>query len=185
MTWAPVYAALEDLRGYIGIDDGADDAELQFALEAASRAIDRETNRQFGQVASAEERWYPVQRCGTGWAVSIDDLMDTSGLSPTGTLLPRNAAQKSRPYTALRLTDKPDTDDDGLTAVTGVWGWSQIPYPIVQATLLQANRFFIRRHSPYGIAGSPDTGSEMRLLSRVDPDVAVALGPYLRWWAAA
>lgn len=186
MAWAPAYAAVEDLQHYIGIDDNNDDAELVFALAAASRAIDRATNRQFGKVASAEQRWYPVERCatGTGWTVAIDDLMDTAGLSPTGTLLPRNAVQKGRPYTSLRLSEKPDTDDDGLAAVTGVWGWSAIPDPVVQACLLQANRFFVRRHSPYGIAGSPDTGSEMRLLSRVDPDVAVALGPYIRWWAA-
>ena len=49
-----------------------------------------------------------------------------------------------------------------------------------EATLLQASRLAARRDSPFGVAGSPDAGSEMRLLARVDPDVAVALEPYRR-----
>jgi len=65
------------------------------------------------------------------------------------------------------------------------WGWSAVPVPVKEATYLQASRFHSRRDSPYGIAGSPDQGSELRLLSRVDPDVAVSLSDFVRWWAAA
>jgi len=43
------------------------------------------------------------------------------------------------------------------------------------ATVLQANRLLKRRHAPFGVAGSPELGSELRLLARVDPDVAVSL----------
>jgi hypothetical protein len=46
--------------------------------------------------------------------------------------------------------------------------------------MLQASRFYARRDSPYGVAGSPDLGSEVRLLSKVDPDVAVSLADYVR-----
>lgn len=59
-----------------------------------------------------------------------------------------------------------------------------IPAGVTQACLLQASRFFARRYSPFGIAGSPENGSELRLLSRVDPDVAVVLAPYRVWWGA-
>jgi hypothetical protein len=51
--------------------------------------------------------------------------------------------------------------------------------------LLQASRLDFRRVAPAGVAGSPETGSEVRLLARVDPDVAVSLKDYIRWWAAA
>lgn len=57
------------------------------------------------------------------------------------------------------------------------------PSPIRQATLLQASRLFVRKNSPYGIAGSPDMGSELRLLAKLDPDVEVLVRPYrLQWW---
>ena len=68
--------------------------------------------------------------------------------------------------------------------VTARWGWAAVPSTIKQATLLQASRLLARRDAPFGIAGSPDVGSEIRLLARVDPDVAVAVAPYRRWWGA-
>jgi hypothetical protein len=48
------------------------------------------------------------------------------------------------------------------------------------ATLLQGGRLYTRRSALFGIAGSPESGSEMRLLSKVDPDVAVMLRGYRR-----
>jgi hypothetical protein len=68
--------------------------------------------------------------------------------------------------------------------VRATFGWTAIPDLVISATLLQAGRFASRRDSPYGIAGSPDTGSELRLLDKVDPDVAVMLAPLTRWWGA-
>lgn len=59
-----------------------------------------------------------------------------------------------------------------------------VPDSIKLACLLQASRFFIRREAPFGIAGSPEAGSELRLLAKVDPDVEVILGPYRSWWGA-
>ena len=40
-----------------------------------------------------------------------------------------------------------------------------------------------RKGSPYGIAGSPDLGSELRLLAKLDADVAVLLRSFVRMWA--
>jgi len=45
------------------------------------------------------------------------------------------------------------------------------------ATLIQASRLFVRRQSPFGIAGSPDLGT-VRLSSRVDADVEALLRPF-------
>ncbi|NIL59971.1 phage gp6-like head-tail connector protein, partial [Salinispora arenicola] len=73
----------------------------------------------------------------------------------------------------------------GELTITAPWGWPAIPTAVVLATQLQASRLLTRRDSPYGVAGSPQDGSEMRLLARVDPDVEVVLRPYVRhWWAA-
>jgi hypothetical protein len=47
----------------------------------------------------------------------------------------------------------------------------------VTATQLQCGRIFNRRNTPFGIAGTLETG-QMRLLSRLDPDVEQLVRPY-------
>jgi hypothetical protein len=186
MPWAPDYCAPADLADYVDIDDigeEVDAPELALAVTAASRAIDGFTRRQFGKVDALEARRYtPWRGSGspTGYVLDIDDLATAAGLLVDGVaadpllLSPVNAAAVARPYTRLYVTTCE------TVTVTGVWGWSAVPDSIVQACLLQASRFLVRRHSPYGVAGSPTEGSEVRLLARLDPDVAVAVRTYLR-----
>jgi len=204
MAWAPDYITLSELKAFLRIGDTGDDVQLAVAITAASRAIDRCTNRQFGVVASVEERQYTAEwnRRRGRWVVPIDDLMTVTGLvvttvdedgTLTGTITaydlePRDADLKGRPWELLVVRSTSavvPTGARGEMATTGLWGWTAVPTAVDQATYLQASRFHARRNSPYGVAGSPDDGSELRLLARVDPDVAVSLGPYRRWWAAA
>jgi uncharacterized phiE125 gp8 family phage protein len=207
MAWAPDYVTSAELKHYLRISGSADDAEIADAITAASRAVDLccslgDVARQFGVVAAPEERFYTARwdrRRGNGrWVIAIDDLMSVAGFDPElqdvdGTPLgsiddyilePRNAATRSRPWTHLVVkpasTYRP-TGEEYECAFTGLWGWTAVPVPVKQATKLQASRFFARRNSPYGVAGSPDDGSEMRLLSKVDADVSVSLGPFKRW----
>ncbi|PSL02881.1 hypothetical protein CLV30_109189 [Haloactinopolyspora alba] len=199
MAWAEDYVTAVELRDYMRFNDSEDDVELALAVSAASRAVDNRTNRQFGKVDTAEERTYAAEwdrrRCR--WLVEIDDVQDTTGLTvqtadgaavDSYALEPVNAKKESRPYTRLVLrtlsTETLTSGEDEVT-VSALWGWTTVPDAVKQATLLQASRFFTRRNAPFGVAGSPETGSEMRLLARVDPDVAVALSPYVRWWGAA
>jgi uncharacterized phiE125 gp8 family phage protein len=196
MAWAPDYVTTAELRAFLRVNDSDDDTQLAVAIAAASRAIDQHTGRQFGVVGSAEERFYTAvwDRHLCRWLVDVDDLMSTSGLvveidgtaTTTYTKEPRNAAAKGRPWTSLVFdtdsTTLPTGDRDEI-AVTALWGWSAVPTPVKQACYLQASRFHARRDSPYGVAGSPEQGNELRLLARVDPDVAVSLGPYIRRWA--
>lgn len=204
MAWAPDYVTSAELKAYLRISDTDDDAEIALAVTAASRAVDLccsqgSVARQFGSV-SAEERFYTPtwDRRRSRWAIEIDDLMSTAGSDfqlqdsdgvDRGAIddyffEPRNAAVKGRPWT--RLVVKPTstyvpTGIEYEAAFTAPWGWTAYPSAVKQATKIQASRFFARRNSPYGIAGSPQDGSEMRLLSRVDPDVSVSLGSYKRW----
>jgi hypothetical protein len=198
MAWEPAYCSAAELGAYLGIADGDADAELDLAAEAASRAIDHCCNRQFGLVASPEERelvaeWKP--RLGA-YQVRIPDLMTTTGLVVTaagatltaGTgyeLLPRDAAARGRPWERLvTLTATAPTlgVGDCTVTVTGRWGWTTVPDTVAKAARLQGARFHTRRVAPFGIAGSPETGSEMRLLAHVDPDVAVMVRSYRRDW---
>lgn len=194
MAWAPNYATEDDLASYLGgIDDTVDDVELGLANTAAARAIDDACNRQFGKVASAEERFYTA-RPDYGrqlWVVDVDDFQDVTGLVvkvDTTTVAtfrkePVNAAAKGRPWTRIAFTDPSaarPTGESYEVSVAAPWGWTAVPGTVKEAQLLQASRFFKRRHALFGIAGSPDMGSELRLLSKVDPDVAVMLRGYVR-----
>lgn len=198
MPWAPDYITVEQLRNYVTIADANDDAELTVAISAASRAIDLHTNRQFGLVGAPELREYEAffDRHIGRWVIKVDDFMTVTGLVievTSGqqitefTLNPLNASQESIPWEQIVVNKDslvfPQPDEPVM--VTANWGWTDVPTAIEQAVLLQASRIFARRTSPWGIAGSPDIGSEVRLLERLDPDVAVALGPFIRWWGAA
>ncbi|MEU5938642.1 hypothetical protein ABZ807_05540 [Micromonospora sp. NPDC047548] len=197
MGWAPAYLTDVELKDFTRIDDAIDDVEVVSAIEAASRAVDNAAHpngmRQFGKVAAPEERrytarWRPRRR---RWVVEIDDLMTTGGLAvsvPAGTitaytLTPINAAKLSRPWTRLAVdpaSPVQPTGDEFEVAITASWGWTATPGTVKSAVKLQASRFLSRRDSPYGIAGSPDQGSELRLLAKLDPDVEAMLKPFVR-----
>jgi len=211
MAWQPQYVSTDDLKDYLRIGDSADDADVLTAALAASRAIDQFCGRQFGVLSSAAARYYTPRRdpdrlC---WVVDIDDLQTTTALvvetdtAGDGTfattltldtdfrLAPYNAAADGLPWTMLVPTFFPSQIVPAVfpgwersVRVTAKWGWTAVPDVVKQAALIQAARFFARRNAPFGVAGSPDMGSEMRLLARVDPDVAVVLGSVKRFWGA-
>lgn len=201
------YSTLDSLKGYLKIpaDDTTDDGYLNIALDAASRAIDRATNRDFTiRSGSASARvftaHYDAER--RAYVVPIDDLTTTTGLevkvdvdgdwsyaytvTETPQTFPFNAAAKDMPWTELLFREATLPTGLGEVQVTADWGWeSTVPYSIEQACLIQASRLFKRRDAPFGVAGSPELGSELRLLARLDPDVEVLVHNYRKWWAAA
>lgn len=198
MAWEPAYCTASELAAYAQIPDSGDDVELGLAAEAASRAIDHCCARQFGLLASVEARvlvaeWKP--RVGA-YHVRIPDLMTATGLVVTVSgaavtagvgyeLLPRDAAERGRPWeriATLAATAPTLGVGDYTVTVTGRWGWTAVPDTVKQATLLQAARFHKRRQAPFGVAGSPEMGSEIRLLAKVDPDVEAMLRRYRRDW---
>lgn len=191
MVWKPDYVTLPEGKGFVRINDALDDAELSVIITAASRGIDDHCNRQFGVVA-AEARLYTAtfDYDRWRWVIDVDDFMSTAGGSVTigGVVTtdyvkePVNAAQEGKPWTALSIDGR-----TGTVLPTGVeyevsavmpWGWTAVPPTVKLGTRLQLSRFLARRDSPYGIAGTGDT--QLRLLSRLDPDVAVSLRGFVR-----
>ena len=186
MTWRPVYATTADLKGFVRVSGTIDDQFIALDLAAASRAVDRATHRQFGVVAAVEARTYPVRysRHRDRWIATVDDLCTAVGaVFPTTvdppTLEPRNAVLDGFAWTEAHWTADPRAAD-GTVSITASWGWTAVPDAVKLATLLQASRLVARRESPFGVAGSPQTGSELRLLERLDPDVAVIVKAYTR-----
>jgi hypothetical protein len=198
VAWKPDYVLTAELKAYLRITDVVDDTELALIATAASRAVDRHTKRQFGVVAAAEERRYTAKwdrrRCR--WVIVVDDLMTTTGLVLTAaageidsyTLEPVNAAQEGRPWERIVVDPdsavKPTGEEYGVTG-EALWGWTAVPSTVKLASRLQSSRFVARRDSPFGVAGSPELGSELRLLAKVDPDVGLMLTEYIRWGATA
>lgn len=206
-----LYASVAELKAHLRITDTDDDAPLAVALAAASKAIEDATYRTFGLTGSAVARFFDYEglhiegRC----AVKIADLQTTVGLVVTGDfdgsyayatsltlgtdfdLYPWNAAADGVPWT--HIVFRPSNANFGtycapaarLLTVTANWGWTAVPTTVKQACLIQAARFFMRRDAWAGVAGSPDLGNELRLLSELDVDVAPMLNGYRRLWGAA
>lgn len=201
MTWAPDYCTAAQYKAYARIGDTVDDTEIATSITASSRAIDRACARQFGKVAAPEARSYVARfdrhRPRPAWCVDIDDIATTTGLVVTiggvavtdYSLEPLNAVAKGKVWTLLVFGPNaeavPDASQGLKVDATGSWGWSSTPTTVIAATKLQTARFMARRDSPYGVAGSPADGSELRLLAAIDPDVRVMLSEYVRRWAAA
>lgn len=183
MPWKPDYITTAELKAYLGISDAVDDVQLATWCTAASRAIDKKTNRQFGQLAAPAARVYRApayyEPNAQLWMVEIDDVQDLTGMTVGGvayassgaTLLPDNAPADGVPWTRLGFTTCPTMP---LTIVAR-WGWTAVPAQVIGAAKLQANRWNKRRNAPFGVAGSPDQNSQIRLLARLDPDVATTL----------
>ncbi len=183
------------------------------ALEAAARAIENYCSRHFEvEAAAATARLFgppiwpqlfvpPVVRPRhRNPYITIDDLADPATITSVKTDLIGDGdfintittyrmgghnLGYGRPYTRLLFdqgTTLPSTPES--IEVTAKWGWTAIPQTITAANLLQAARFFKRRDSVYGIAGSPEMGNEMRLLQELDRDVGVMLGGFKRNWGA-
>lgn len=201
MAWEPDYVTRVEAKSQLRIPDELDDAQIDRAITSASRAIDRFTKRQFGQLAAAEARYYSpwYDRDLRRWVCEIDDLMSTTDLAvvlDTGdddvydvtltaaqyVLRPQNAASNLRPWEQLAVAQSataPSRRRDSVR-ITALWGWSSVPTTIEEATLLQVSRLIWRRDAPAGVAGSPATGSEVRLLAKLDPDVEVMVNTYRR-----
>ena len=201
------YVSLADLKAHLRTTTTADDAALAVVITAASRAIDAVCNRRFGLAPAATSRLftYHNETLDGQPAILIDDVQTTTGLvvtvdtkldysySTTLTLnsdfdlYPWNAAGDIQPWTALVLRTTCATTVPNRArsvAVTGQWGWATIPSLVEVACLIQASRWFMRRDSWAGIAGSPDLGNEVRLLEKLDPDVTASLQPLVRYWGA-
>ncbi len=195
MSWRPDYVTAAVMKNYLRIDDALDDALIALWCTTVSRNIDDHCGRQFGNSAGAVERVYsrPVRDRRTGrWWYTIDDVYDTAGLTVTDdddnvldveAFEPDNAIADGVPVQRLALSGS--TPGYLIVVETDKWGWADIPASIKIGMMLFGARLAARRDSPFGVAGSPSDGSEIRLLARLDPDMINVLRPFRRrWWAA-
>ena len=171
------------------------DADISAAITAASRAIDKLCNRRFWLDADANQiRYYTPYSLSS---LQVDDFVtftalatDSNGDNTFGSswtlhtdfeLEPLNAAADGEPWTKLVIRQNGSfTFPTGFTRsvrLTAQFGWLTVPQPIVDATTVVATQILKRkREAPFGVVA---LGSEMAIrLARVDPQVAMLVGPY-------
>jgi hypothetical protein len=192
------YCTAEDLRQRLGITDTDDEQIFENVIEAVSRSIDNYCRRRF--YATSETRVYTA-RCET--YIRVDDLLTVTTLKTDATgdrvyettwattdydLDPANASLDGRPYTKVCVSPLgryrfPTSHTRGVQIV-GSFGYaSTTPDVVNEACLIQAARIFRRKDSPFGVAGTPEFG-QLRLLSRLDPDVELLVAPLRRQLSA-
>ena len=185
------YCTLGQIKNSAGITDNVDDELLELAVEAASRAIDAATERQFFQTEAT--RFYAPR---DSYVTDIDDLhtltelktssgadnvFDTAWDATDYQLEPLNglAGGIASPATLIRAVgdyDFPVGGNEAVVRVTGTFGFATVPTQITQATVLLGARIFKRNDSPLGVAGFGDIG--VIRVGRLDPDVEVMIAPY-------
>ena len=194
MALTNAYCTLSDLKTSLAIEDIQDDTALEAAILTASRMVDDYTGRFFykdGTTAVPVTRYYTPNDwwiCNVDDFTSLNEIATDENFNQSYTTVwaatdymvePVNNPRRGWPYTRLLAIGAylfprlyPQT-----VRVKAVWGWSAVPTEIAMATKLQASRLFIRRQSPFGIAGTPDLGT-VRLSSRLDPDVEALIRPF-------
>lgn len=201
MALTNAYCTLQDVKNALAIDDPQDDLAIEAAIMSASRMIDDYTGRFFykdGTQASPVVRYYTAK---DWWTCNVDDFTVITQIATDDNfdqtystvwaaddfmIEPVNNPRRGWPLTRILAIGAyvfPFNLPQSVK-VTAAWGWSAVPEEVKMACKLQASRFFIRRQSPFGIAGSPEIGT-VRLSSRLDPDVELLLKPFrkLSWMA--
>lgn len=214
MAWEPDYVTVQEYKDFMKINDDKDNSLIARAITAASRAIDRYCSerpnglgakRQFGKVGATESRFYtPRWDCKQGrWVIEIDDLASAVGLvvaidldnddvyEATITnyvLRPRDAIQNNRPFTQISVginsAVQPFEWPDSARATSDQWGWAAFPTTVVEACLLQTNRFHKKRLAPFKETGSGSSGTSETMnktsARELDSEIKTMLDTYIK-----
>jgi hypothetical protein len=186
----------QDVKNALGIQDAVDDLRIDVALSAATSQVQEYCNRVFVQDSTVSARVYVADN---PYLVQTDDISVTTGLivetdpGATGTfsqtwtaadyqLEPLNGLINGsyRPFTTIRAIRSlyfPRDYGQALIRVTARWGWSTIPDPVKQATILQTIHVFKSVDAPFGATPFAETGI-IRLRTSLHPTAVGLLEDY-------
>jgi hypothetical protein len=204
---ATQYADKTELKAYIGLSGSGQDDNIDNALDGASRQIDKITGRRFYQDSSVQVKTYTPNNVfildvddistTTGLIVKLDDNDDgtfetTLTINTDFIVEPVNpdiikitgGTTYLAPYTQLRIlntrsSERFDPSIVNNVQVTAKFGYSFIPEPIKQATLIQGLRLFKRKDAPFNILGNEQTG-QIELFNKFDPDARELIKGYIK-----
>lgn len=178
-----LYVEPDPFKATVQIPDAVSDADVDAALEAASRAVEQVTHRRFWKDTAAVQRAYTATSPSL---VFIDDIARIDEVTVDGTVLddydaePLNAALDNEPWLWLE-SDRRFTSGRGEIQVTGLFGWPQIPGQVPQLVTIVAAKLLKRsREAPWGIVTSGGIEGTALRITREDPDAQFLIGPLKR-----
>lgn len=191
------YCTLNQIKAALRITDTVDDDMLEMAVESASRMIDSECDRNFYGTATTRDFTpsdpYTVDTDDLTaiTSVKLDDQGDRTFLITLQTSdyqtepLNQRVSGNAYPIYRLRMIGDyllPIWGKQATVRIAGTYGFTPVPLPITQATVIQSGRIFKRLDSLLGFAGFSDMG--VARVGRVDPDVAALIRPFKKYAAA-
>lgn len=188
------YFRRDQLKTLLGITSSEEDDLIDRACLGASRAIERrsgwptfwKTETAVSRTISVVGRVVPVRKPGYSYTKVLlrDGIATATGFSVVGysnaALMPPDCFEEGVPAEAIRLPVGATFGSNGEMVVTAVWGWPDVPHDVSFAAQLQSQRFYQRKGSPEGVAGSAEWG--LTRIPSLDPDVLGILkgGGYMR-----
>ena len=185
------YTTLAEAKTLVGVTASTHEADLERAIEAASRRIDGWCGRYFYQDASTSAREYTPDH---PTVLVVDDISTTTGLTVYEETVFGTWGQlwTSGDWTGnygyrLEPDDLPHWRIVALSGewqqtrfsvqVTAKWGFAAVPTDVEQACLLLATRLYKRKDTPFGILQNPAAGQST--LPPMDPDVKQLLSKWV------
>lgn len=180
------YADIGDLKAALEISGNSLDLQLEQAIDAASRGLDKLAGVRPGGLEPATS---PSTRRYTATGSSlviIDDYASIDAVTSDGTAItdnvtaePLNAETDNEPYRWL-VSDGLFSTDVGAVEVTGTPGWPAVAPQVNQWVLMISARLIKRlREAPFGLVTGSFDGEVMRL-AREDPDTELLVGKLAR-----
>lgn len=188
------YITLPELKGYLNnipLSETKYDDLLNGAIESASAEVEQHCNRQFNKTTTPSSRTFTPT---TFTFANVADFHTASGLvvevdwSDDGSyetwstldyrLYPDDGVvggQPGWPFWKIRA-HRVRFPYRGRIRVTAQWGWSAVPAPVKQATLIMAAATYKAKDAPFGVAGFDGFGS---VRVRDNPMAAAKLRRYV------
>lgn len=183
MALGDPYISRTELKDVLGITDSSEDTIIDRCCMGATRAIDNKsgyntfwnTSTAVLRTVDTMNRIVPKRTNSPYYKFLLNDgIASLTSFAVAGvsgaSLLPSDAIAQGKPATSIKLPWGSDLDDYDITAI---WGWPSLPSDIKMASQFQAQRYYKRRGSPEGVAGSAEWG--LVRVPRLDPDVAAIL----------
>jgi hypothetical protein len=181
-----------------GQGDTQDDAAIEAVIEAVSREIDGICWQRFFTSASNETRYFTAEHKDylrpPIHIVSINTLKtdedgdrtyENTWTTADYDLMPYNASLDGESYKWIETSPDgdylfPDSVKKGVE-ISGKFGWSSAPLPVVEACLLGSHRLMARRNSPLGVSGAAAMGNLTLTVKtlKADPEFMELLQPYI------
>ena len=198
MALVNAYTTVEALRSRSTITHTDRDPQLEAAVQAASRGVDRVCARRFWDSVTPSAR---VFHADDPYRLYVDDFSTVTGLLVATDEADSGSYTTTKTITTDFVCYPANGERDGLAGwpfealeavsfywptggrrpnrvqVTARWGWAAVPDPVSSATLIVASELLRLGDAPFGVILS-EFGTVARI--RDNPIVMAMLAPYMR-----